>query len=72
MNYTKAMPGLTKKEIDSITDAGEAIGKGIDHDIDMTGLDTFEEMIERLKCHLRLQEEGSYKLKVRDKILYNT
>ena len=58
------MSSLTAEEIEEIDDVGDAILKGIDLDIAMDGLDSLEEMICRLKCHLRLQQDGSVKEKV--------
>ena len=58
------MSSLTAEEIDEIDDVGDAILKGIDLDITMDGLDSLEEMIRRLKCHLRLQQDGPMKEKV--------
>ena len=58
------MSSLTAEEIEEIDDVGDAILKGIDLDIAMDGLDSLEEMIRRLKCHLRLQQDGSVKEKV--------
>lgn len=62
------MSDLTMQEIDALADAGEAIMKGIDLGIPMDGLDNLEEMKRRLKCHLRLQQEGSYKVKMDNNI----
>ena len=58
------MSSLTAEEIDEIDDVGDAIMQGIDLDIPMDGLDSLDEMIRRLKCHLRLQQDGPLKDKV--------
>ena len=58
------MSSLTAEEIEEIDDVGDAILKGIDLDIAMDGHDSLEEMIRRLKCHLRLQQDGHVKEKV--------
>ena len=55
---------LTHQDIADISDPGEAICIGIEHDIPLDELITLEEMKQRLMCHFRLQDQGSYKSKV--------
>ena len=63
------MSTLTAEEIEEINDAGDAIMKGIDLDIPMDGLDSLDEMISRLKCHRRFQQEGPLKAKVSNRFI---
>lgn len=58
------MTTITAEQVDAIADVGEAMMLAITLDIPLDGLDSLDEIISRLRCHIRLQQEGSIKAKV--------
>ena len=61
---TSKMPSLSLEEISAISDPEHAIAISIDHDIPMDNLNSLDEMKQRLRCHFRMKQDGSYKTKV--------
>ena len=62
---SEEVQALTLEAINGLMDAIDAMELAEDHDINIEGLVSFEEIQTRLKCHLKLVNEGNLKEKVK-------